>query len=150
MKIIYSIIAAVVLAGCKSTPTPVPKAENNDAILLLCEHALFAAAGQAVAADPMVRVKLQNCYEVLDYMLGGTSAKPMSPDTSIRRRDLCTAISFTGLTNMIAPEGGLVRVTPSDIFINDKSISDEFVYSVATSFWVALNKFLNPTPKPLK
>ena len=141
MKTIYSIIAALILAGCQSTPTPAPKADNNDAILLVCEHALFAAAGQAVAAEPVARLKLQNCYEILDFMLGETS------DAQIKRVDLCTAISWSGLTQMIAPEGGLVRVTSSDIFINDRSISDEFVYPLANSFWVALNKFLNPTPK---
>jgi len=128
-------LAILVLAvvGCASNP-PQPQPINNEleteTLLLLCEHAVFSEASR----HPGQRADFQNCLDILDVML----------DDPILRKDLCSALLLIGVRDFIPPEGGLIKLSETDILVNGRSISDEMVYPVANSFWVGLNKFLNP------
>jgi len=128
-------LAILVLAvvGCASNP-PQPQPINNEleteTLLLLCEHAVFAEASR----HPDQRDAFQNCLDILDVML----------DDPILRKDLCSALLLMGVRDFIPPEGGLIKLSETDILVNGRSISDEIVYPVGNSFWVGLNKALHP------
>lgn len=132
---IWLVFTYLVLAGCQTTPSPPDTNElQTETLLLACEHAVYAAAIQY----PDHRDDFQNCCDVLDYML----------DDPISRKDLCSALLLMGVRDFIPPDGGRITVSESDVMFNGRSISDEMMYPVANSFWVGLNKFLDPTPQP--